>query len=466
MGILETLDTNARIVAGAAGVHVTTPRLAGEVARLGGVGTISETAAGTVLARQLQDGDSSGEIRRALAAFPNQKMVETVALDRYYRENGRRADEPYALVPQPRGKQDSVAEAMHVIGVFTQAWLAQEYSGGSGAIAANRLGKIPRLAAAGIGGSLLAGVPIIVQGAGMPTEVPSILRNLVADGRTRYDAGVVGQRKGEQWEFDITTYNADSRTLAMPEFWPIISHPDMIDELRKHGDIDAVVVESRVAAGHNSPSKGPEPSIDAYLEKNVPIILAGGEASRGLREAQRLGAAAIQVGSLFALTRESGAAPALKGRAISMARMSKLEVRQDALASPTGFPFQIADIPDTLSDSRVLADRVPHKICDLGYLTTAYTTADGRIGYRCLAEPEEKYVQKIANPRLAQALGKRMCLCNALLATADMPQVQKDGYVEPPVLTLGETVREDVQAVIAEYGLPLTVEKVFHYLTQ
>jgi hypothetical protein len=38
--------------------------------------------------------------------------------------------------------------------------------------------------------------------------------------------------------------------------------------------------------------------------------------------------------------------------------------------------------------------------------------------------------------RQANTAGRR-CLCNALLATAGLPQQRPDGYTEPPIVTAG-----------------------------
>lgn len=53
------------------------------------------------------------------------------------------------------------------------------------------------------------------------------------------------------------------------------------------------------------------------------------------------------------------------------------------------------------------------RLCELGYLRAAYRRPDGRIDYRCSAEPVEDYVRK--GGVLAETEGRR-CLCNALLA--------------------------------------------------
>lgn len=61
----------------------------------------------------------------------------------------------------------------------------------------------------------------------------------------------------------------------------------------------------------------------------------------------------------------------------------------DPRPSATGYPFKVLELEHTVrqNDSR-------ERICDLGYRRTAYEGADGRIGYRCAAEPVEQYVAK------------------------------------------------------------------------
>ena len=73
--------------------------------------------------------------------------------------------------------------------------------------------------------------------------------------------------------------------------------------------------------------------------------------------------------------------------------------------------------------------------CDLGYLRTAYRDADGRIGYRCPAEPVDAYLKK--GGTLADTEGRR-CLCNGLTSNIGQAQIMADGNEEPPLLTSGD----------------------------
>ena len=99
----------------------------------------------------------------------------------------------------------------------------------------------------------------------------------------------------------------------------------------------------------------------------------------------------------------------------------------------------------TLSDPDVFAHRQP--VCDLGALRTPYRKPDGSIGYRCPAEPTRVYIEHKGG-RAANAEGRR-CLCNALLATAGLPQHRPNGTEEPPLITAGSDFTA-VAALIAE----------------
>ena len=54
-------------------------------------------------------------------------------------------------------------------------------------------------------------------------------------------------------------------------------------------------------------------------------------------------------------------------------------------------------------------------------------------------EPEDHYVAKGGD--LAETHGRK-CVCNGLLSTIGLGQVQPDGYREPALLTAGDEVKE------------------------
>ena len=114
-------------------------------------------------------------------------------------------------------------------------------------------------------------------------------------------------------------------------------------------------------------------------------------------------------------------------------RAGDLTVRNDPRASPTGFPFKVVTLADTVSQAEVYEDRT--RLCDLSYLRQPYERANGTIGYRCAGEPVHMYVRK--GGTVEDTVGRK-CLCNGLTATIGMGQHRKDGYDEPALVTLGE----------------------------
>ena len=141
----------------------------------------------------------------------------------------------------------------------------------------------------------------------------------------------------------------------------------------------------------------------------------------------------MQVGSAFALCEESGFDPSLKRAFIESALAGSLRVRTDALASPTGFPFKVADLPGTVADPDVYDQR--RRVCEASYLRIPYLAEDGQVGYRCPAEPASAYVRK--GGKEEDTIGRR-CVCNGLIAAIGLGQRHRGGTVEPPLATIGQ----------------------------
>ena len=87
------------------------------------------------------------------------------------------------------------------------------------------------------------------------------------------------------------------------------------------------------------------------------------------------------------------------------------------------------------------------RVCDLGYLRSAYERDDGSVGYRCPAEPVEAYVRK--GGALEDTVG-RLCLCNGLTATVGLGQRRANGVEEPPLVTFGADLA-GAEALAARY---------------
>jgi len=107
------------------------------------------------------------------------------------------------------------------------------------------------------------------------------------------------------------------------------------------------------------------------------------------------------------------------------------------VASPTGFPFKVVQLPGTLSEATTYAART--RICDLGYLRHPYRKVDGTLGYRCPAEPVEDYLKK--GGTLADTEGRK-CICNGLPATVGLGQIRAGEDPELALLTSGNDVAQ------------------------
>ena len=176
------------------------------------------------------------------------------------------------------------------------------------------------------------------------------------------------------------------------------------------------------------------PDLAKIKELGLPFWLAGGyDSPEKLKEAQAAGAEGVQIGTAFAFCDESGMDETEKRRVIQKVFDEDAEVFTDPRVSPTGYPFKVVQLENTMSDPVIYKERV--RLCDLGLLREPYKRDDATIGYRCAAEPEDQYLKKGGKPENLEGRG---CLCNNLCASAGYPQHRADGYVEKPLVSSGK----------------------------
>lgn len=427
------------------GVGVSHWRLANAVSRLGQLGVVSGTALDTVLARRLQCGDIGGHMRRAMEKFPIPQAAAD-ALKRYFHPGGLPPGVPYVTLPMPQQVMSKAREQLTMLAAFVEVHLARE--GHDGLVGINLLTKVQHSNLPLLYGAMLAGVGFVLMGAGIPREIPAALDALAlhqsaalrmeVEGGAADDVRYLRLDPGSFWE------GAPPQILR-PKFLPIIASNSLATMMARKatGRVDGFVIEGPTAGGHNAPPRGgsvpdergdiaygPRDVVDLakIRELGLPFWVAGGEGSpQRLREALAAGATGIQVGTLFAYCDESGIEPGLRATVLEHAARGEVEVRTDSLASPTGYPFKV------VTWGAAAAER--ERVCDMGYLRTAYVMPDGHLGYRCSSEPEAAFVAR--GGELADTVG-RMCLCNSLLATIGLAQVRDGGRVEPPLLTSGD----------------------------
>ena len=437
------------------GVGVSNWRLAQAVSRLGQLGVVSGTGLDQVLSRRLQDGDPGGDTRRALAHFPFPQMAQRI-LDALFIPGGRKPDEPYTLSEKPALKNSSWFDELCVAANFVEVFLARE--GHANPVGINYLEKIqfPHLPSAY--GAILAGAAVVIVGAGIPVEFPGALDALSRHEAATYTVRVHGATPETDCRrvFDPARLIEDGcalPALRRPDFLPIISSDSLASMLmrRASGSVEGFVVEGPSAGGHNAPPRGQlrltedgQPvygprdvvNIAAMRKTGLPFWLGGACGSpEALRAALAEGAAGVQVGTPFALCTESGLLPETRRALIRKALAGRAKVFTDPLASPTGFPFKVAQLEGTLSEREVYEAR--RRVCDIGYLLEAYQRPDGTVGHRCASEPVAAFAAKGGN---TEDTAGRKCICNGLFADIGLGQALAGGAREPGIVTLGDDV--------------------------
>lgn len=438
------------VIQGGMGIGVSNWRLAQAVSSAGHLGVVSGTVIDSLFCRRLQDGDPGGHLRRAMAHFPIPEVTEE-ALRKWFRPDGRKPGEPYKMLPMYRLGVSAAKERLTALASFCEVWLARE--GHDNPVGINLLTKVQLPNLAVLYGAMLAGVKAVLMGAGIPKEIPGVL-DAFAEGREgalRLDVENLPPAESPFITLDPAKIMGDHPVpqLERPAFFAIIASNSLATMLARKasGRVDGFIIEGPTAGGHNAPPRGSmqldgngEPvygdrdvvDLPKMVELGLPFWIAGGAGSpEGLQQAQANGAVGIQVGTLFAYADESGLEPALKQSVLESALKGEVSVRTDPLASPTGYPFKLVQWSNDPNANAPVRKRV----CDLGYLRNNYIRPDGRLDYRCAAEPVDTYVAKGGEE--AETVGRR-CLCNALLADVGHAQVREEGRVEPPLLTSGD----------------------------
>lgn len=252
------------IVQGGMGVGVSAHKLAGSVAALGGIGTIS-----------------SVDLRRHHPDL----MERTQGL---------------ATIPGGDAQAKAAIDAANLEAIGREIALARERSQGRGLLAINVMRAVAEYAAS-VKKALESGIDAVVVGAGLPLDLP----DLAAEHPQAALVPILSDARGVQlivkkWE----------RKKRLP---------------------DAIVIEHpRLAGGHLGAAKIADlgdtrfdfenvlPQSRAFLksagiEREIPLIAAGGIRTHAdIARLQSLGAAAVQLGTPFAVTEEGDASEAFK----------------------------------------------------------------------------------------------------------------------------------------------------------
>jgi NAD(P)H-dependent flavin oxidoreductase YrpB (nitropropane dioxygenase family) len=460
-----------KIIQGGMGISISNWRLANAVSTNGQLGVVSGTAIEAVHVRILSTGDPDGVLTEAYSHFPDQDLVARV-MSKYFNKDGKESTKRYHSIPMFKMQPSKNLLEIIILANFAEVWLAKK--GHNGPVGVNYLQKIEVPTPSAIFGAMLGGVDVVLMGAGIPSHIPQLLNDLSEFKKVTYPVKVVNSPPdgNSKTEFDPTHIvdvqkiksHFDIEKLRRPVFLAIVSSDVLAYFLAKSEKTkpDGFIIEGPTAGGHNAPPRGKltldltgqpiygtrdEVNFAKLVELNIPFWLAGSFGSPDkLQHAVSLGARGIQVGSLFAVCKESGMESNLKSQLLDYSINDKLEVRTEPYASPSGYPFKVASLDNTLSESTVVENR--QRRCDLGYLREAVYIEEQGIKFRCPAEPVSHYLAKGGK---LEETENRLCLCNGLMSTAGFGQVRSDenkNYKEPPVVTIGDDIKASAKEML------------------
>lgn len=409
-------------------------------------GSLSATALADVYSRRLQQGDPDGAVREAFAAFAARVPALAADVERltaaFFVPGGKAAEAPFKALNIGGMTPPRDVQVLTVAATFAHVWRAKKAAPGR-PVGVNFLRKIERPLLYGLYGAVLAQADWVVMGAGDPSLVPEWLRRLARHEPVELPLQVATVPAGTyKIRFDPKELAGPGLgELAPPAFLAILSSHLQARALAADPRTrpDGFVIEGPAAGGHNAPPAkkakderghylyGPEDEADLgeVAALGLPYWVAGGRARpRALSAEARPGR---QVGTLFALSAESGLEPGLRRRALELIWRQRLEVVTGANSSPSGYAFKVAMVPGTLGDPEVYAKRP--RVCNLGHLRGWRPKGEAVVGL-CPADATPVYTGSGGAAWRAQGA---MCLCNGLMAACGLGQPG-----EPPVLTLGD----------------------------
>ena len=176
------------------GVAVSGWNLARTVSQLGHLGVVAGTGLAIVLARGLQLGDPSGQLRHALRHFPLPDVADRV-LAEYYVPGGKPPGTAFKLHAMPTLQPGAALVELTVLANFVEVFLAKE--GHDGVVGINFLEKIQLPTLPSLFGAILANVDYVLMGAGIPRAIPGALDRLAKGEPADLRIDVAGAQAGE-----------------------------------------------------------------------------------------------------------------------------------------------------------------------------------------------------------------------------------------------------------------------------
>lgn len=183
------------IIQGGMGIGVSSWKLAQAVARAGQIGVVSGAALEAVFARRIQLGLDTDAVDRVLERFPFPNVARSVIeriTERLMRSPvGRR----FADLPMFTAKPSRELIELSVCASFVEVALAKEKH--TGMVGMNLLEKIQLPHLYSLYGAMLAGVNLVIVGAGIPYQFLEVMAAFASGEKASYKLAVTGVREAE-----------------------------------------------------------------------------------------------------------------------------------------------------------------------------------------------------------------------------------------------------------------------------
>jgi len=456
------------LVVGGMGFNVLGPSQVNEISRLGAAGTLSAAGLRNLIVSAVQNGDE--KVIAMAKTFPFQKHIDELML---FAPDGKWHKK---AVPMDQvGPKGESARMLTTISVYVAVKIAKE--GHSGVVLLNIMWKLADIVLPTIYGAMLADIDGLVFGAGVAMEAPDIVNKIRAGQFVYYD-----KLYSTNCQVSLEVHKGTAEFLAKferPLLIPILSNFAFCNLLLREWNArygygpDFFILEDYRAGGHNAPPRNhiehieEKDGINTYFEKvlglGVPIIVAGGLEHGGTRAdllyCQEKKAFGMQVGSRFALSKESNILQRLKDRIIRNNRRGRTRIITNYRSSPTGYPLKEIRLSGTLARKSVLNKR--RRSCKYGQLRQG--NEKDTVKRSCPAMPSAMYRRLNPDKTLAQCRADcrgKVCLCEALLAAVGMLR-----SAAPPLVTMGESGRlvmkeETIREIMEEILTPQYVARM------
>lgn len=433
------------VVIGGQGVHVSRAHEIHKAIKAFGPevgGAVSLTGISNIVASQLRLGEYD-QVGASLDAFPDPNLSKRV--ERNFGRNGK-----YKVPPKPGNLVHGGTERerhdlneLFIFAAFSEVFQAKNGQNGdepvNGFVGGNVLDKIPFNQAL-ILGLLVAKGDYIAAGAGIPLWLPGAIDDFTAGQESTYWVYMKGyDQAGKKDRYPLKLDPSEYLPrgvldgLQRPAILPIFSSTSL---MKRYGEMfDGFIYEGRLAGGH----LGPEGRNGIVLEEarisTKPFYLAGNWSHR-LSEALASGATGVQIGSVTAISQESGYPEEYKLKMVAGIHDGTLRVSTSTEASPTGYEFNIVEFgenDDTTANPDVLKRRI--KMCSEGFLVDFKVNSRGDTVEFCAAEPIDtlaiklelitpnmsKGDKQVVLGELGEKYSKTQCLCNVLESAAGYP---------------------------------------------